>query len=232
MRDVEKILKKLFRPPSVANWVRHNYKRTDKTRSGLLRFVRVPPTYSLREVYAICEAIVTDQIALEQAEKCIEGISDSKAKEAAREIVPLFHAYVRETGFEGVSAFKGFSTPYPLGKGPDGNNISIPVTPTFIILQNGQLVPVFVIGWATMTLNDYQKQLMSTIIKDALLTQQDFLDSDALIVCTPRLKRTNARHLLEWRVSEYGCLTEDELQDQFSRYRSALEDVARTLRSE
>jgi hypothetical protein len=232
MRDVEKILRKLFRPPSVANWVRHNFKRSDRTRNGLLRFAQVPPTYSLKDVYSICEAIVTDSISLEQAEKCAERIKDEKAREAARDIIPLFHAYVRETGFEGLSAFKGFSTPYPLGKGPDGKNITIPVTPTFIILQGAALVPVFVVGWASLTLNDYQKQLMSTIIKDALLTQEDFLGSDALVVCTPKLKRTNARHLVEWLVSTYGSLTEDELQDQFSRYRKALDDVARTLRSE
>jgi hypothetical protein len=186
----------------------------------------------LREVYSICEAIVTDQIALDQAEKCIEYITDLKAKEAARDIIPLFYAYAHETRFDGLAAFKGFSTPYPLGKGPDGNNISIPVTPTFIILQGRSLVPVFVIGWAAMTFDDYQKQLMSTIIKDALLTQEDFLGSDALVVCTPKLKRTNARHLVEWRASDYGCLTEDQLQDQLSRYRNALEDVARTLRNE
>ena len=232
MINVEATIKRLLKPPSVANWVRHNFKRTDRTRKGLLRFAKVPPTHSLAEVYSICAAIVTDQIDLEQADKCIDRDKDTRAKVAAREIVPLFYAFAKEQNLEGLAAFKGFSTPYPLGRGPDGKAISIPVTPTFTIIRAGALVPVFLIGWATLPLDDYQKALLSTIINDALLTQQDFLGSDALIICTPKHRKTDARQILTWHASKYATLSEDDLQDQFIRYRKALDDVARTLRSE
>jgi hypothetical protein len=163
--------------------------------------------------------------------QCLEGVKDRRAKEAGKEILPLFFEFANEARLDGLSAFKGFSSPYPIGR-VNNETLSIPVTPTFTILQNGKLVPVFVIGWATMPLNDYQKRLLSTIIHDAILTQQDFLGSDALIVCTPRHKKTKARHLLTWSAKEYADLSLTELQEQFSRYRKALEEVVRILRAE
>jgi hypothetical protein len=231
MNKIEEVIRRLRRPPSVANWVRHNFKRSDRTRRGLLNFAKAPPLYSLSDIYGICGAIVTDQLSFHQAMRCLEGVKDKRAKEAGKEIVPLFHKFAQEAQLDGLAAFKGFSSPYPIGRA-NNETLSIPVTPTFTILNEGKLVPVFVIGWASMPLNDYQKRLLSTIIHDAILTQQDFIGSDALIVCTPRNKRTKARDLMTWKATEYADLSQDELQEQFSRYRSALEEVIRALRAE
>jgi hypothetical protein len=181
-------------------------------------------------VYAVCSAVVTDGISLEQAEKCLETIKDRRVRLAGKEILPAFYEFSKEHRLAGLSAFKGFSTPYPIGRS-DGATLSIPVVPTFTMLNGKTLVPVFLIGWARMSLDDYQKRLLSTIIYDAILTQQDFMGSDALIICTPRHRRTRTRHILTWRSHDYADLSEEELQEQFARYRQALEDLIRALRA-
>jgi hypothetical protein len=232
MKDSNNVIKRLLRPPSVVNWVRHNFRRLDDTQRGLLRFAQSPPKHSLAEAYVICEAIVTDRISLKQAEACVDRIKHPMTQKAAHEIVPAFFAYATENGLEGLSAFKGFRTPYPIGRAPDGSTMTIPVVPTFTLLEDGVLNPVFMIGWSSLSLNGYQKQLLSTIIRNAILTQQDFLNSDATVICTPRFSFAEARHLRVWSVREYATLTEAQLQQQFERYGSALADVIRTLSGE
>ena len=232
MKHNEQAVKRLMRPPSVANWTRHNFRRLDDTRRGLLRFATVPPIHSLAEVYSICEAIVTDQISLDQALKCAISIAHPVTRKAAIQIIPIFFNHAQNNSLDGISAFKGFNTSYPIGRAPDGKTMVIPVSPTFTILENGLLTPVFLIAWSTLSLNDYQKQLMSTIICNAILTQQDFSDSDALVICTPKYKSTEVRHIRSWKARDYAVLTDDQLQDQFLRYGTALADVMRTLRGE
>lgn len=231
MSDVDSTIKRLLRSPSVANWARQNFRRLDKTRKGLLQFARMPPKHSLHDVYAICSAIVTDRISLEQAERCVELIKHPMTKRAGMEIVPPFFSYARELRLDGLAAFKGFSTPYPIGRGEDGSTLTIPVVPTFTLLDDGRLRPVFMIGWASLALNDYQKCLLSTIIRNAILTQQDFIDSDATVICTPKFRSSQARQVRSWSVRDYATLSEENLQDQFARYRTALMEVLRTLRS-
>ena len=232
MSDVENAIKRLLQSPSVANWARHNFRRLDRTRKGLLQFARMPPKHSLHDVYTVCSAIVTDGIPLEQAEKCIELIKHPMTRKAGREIIPAFYGYARENHLDGLSALKGFSTPYPIGRGEDGSTLTIPVVPTFTLLEDGRLRPVFMIGWASLVLDDYQKHLLSTIIRNAILTQQDFLDSDATVICTPKFRSSQARQVRSWSVRDYATLSEEDLQEQFARYRTALAEVLRTLRGD
>lgn len=232
MKSNEEAIKRLLRPPSVANWARHNFRRLDDTERGLLRFAKIPPQHSLSDVYTICEAIVTDRISLKQAEACIDHIKHPQTRKSAREIVPCFFSYAQEQKLEGLPAFKGFKTPYPIGRAPDGSTLTIPVVPTFTLLQDGRVTPVFMIGWSALALTGYQKHLLSTIIRNAILTQQDFLGSDGLVICTPRFKQTEMRIIHAWSVRDYAVLSEQQLHEQFERYGTALEAVVRTLRSE
>lgn len=229
MRTKEQILRQLSRPPSVANWVRHNYRRLDDTTRGLLRFALSPPRHSLGEVYSVCEAIVVDRISLPMALKCVEGIKHPLTRKAGEQIIPEFFEYARSNGLDGLGTFKGFRSPYPIGRGPDGATLSVPVVPTFTIIIGDKPTPVFLIGWSKLALNGYQKSLLSTIIKNAILTQQDFMSSDALVLCTPKYKSTELRQVQSWSVREYATLSEEQLLEQFDRYGSALVDVLKTV---
>ncbi|WCP12753.1 hypothetical protein sphantq_01156 [Sphingobium sp. AntQ-1] len=232
MKNSEQAVKRILRPPSVANWVSHNHRRLDKTKNGLLRFAQVPPKHSLGGVYSICEAIVTDRISFEQAMKCVDGIRHPLTRAAAREIIPVFYSYAQSSHLDGLPTFKDFRSPYPIGRTIDGSTITVPVVPTFTILSEGKPTPVFMIGWASRQLTSYQKRLLSTVVHNAILTQQDFMGSNALIVRTPRSKLTNTRIINDWWVRDFPFLTDHELHDQFQRYGQAVTEVVRTLRGE
>lgn len=217
MKNSEQAVKRILRPPSVVNWASHNHRRFDETRNELLRFAQVPPKHSLGSVYEICEAIVTDRISFEQAMKCVDSVKHPLAREAAREIIPVFFSYAQSSHLDGLPTFKDFRSPYPIGRSADDSTITVPVIPTFTILREDRPTPVFMIGWASRQLTDYQKKLLSTVIHNAILTQQDFLGSNALIIRSPRSKLTNTRTIQDWWVRDYPLLTNDDLLAQFQR---------------
>lgn len=232
MRKKEEIIRQLSRPPSVANWARHNFKRLDDTRKGILRFALSPPRHSLADIYSICEAIVVDRISRDQALKCIEGIKHPQTRRSAEEVIPAFFDYAVESKLDGLSTFKDFRVPYPIGRSESGSIMTIPVVPTFTILRNEKPTPVFLLAWSKLALTEYQKNLVSTIIRNAILTQQDFIESDAIMICTPRFKNTEHRLVTTWSIRDRASLSDDDLEEQFGRYTSALSDVLRSLSGE
>jgi hypothetical protein len=160
-------------------------------------------------------------------------IANHVTRGAAREILPAFHNYAQTRGLEGVEELDGLGTPFPIGRAPDGSTLTIPVRPTFVALDGDQLKPYFVVGWSRLAYDEYQKSLLSSIICRSLLTQEDFLSSDAQILCLPRSKWSKrTRNVREWSARLYGTLTDDELEEQFVRYSEALTQVISELRGE
>ena len=232
MDDIDGQLKRIFRPHSVVNWVRHNMRRLDDTQQRIRDFALRPPQHSLSPVYAICQDIVITGKSLEDSLRACDTIKRPLVRIAASEIIPRFHQYATRNNIEGVADLCGFEIMYPIGRGPDGKTLAIPIRPTFIAIDGDKLKPYFIIGWSKLAYDHYQKQLLSTIICKAVLSHQYFLGSDAQIVCLPRMKLSRARDLLEWRATLYGTLSDEQLLEQFERYGAAVNLVARELRGE
>jgi hypothetical protein len=232
MDDPEAAIKRLLNLPSVINWARHNKRRLDDTRRRLFAFAIRPPRHSLKPVGDICANLASKKISLGRATELIDQISRPVTRIAAREIIPAFAHEAGRRNFEAVPELRGFEIPYPIGRNPDGKLMLVPIRPTFVLIENEKLRPVFMVGWATLKLDDYQKQLISSIICRSLLTHQNFLDSDAEILCFPRIKGTKVRQTQTWTARAYDILSEDNLREQFERYSTALQQVIRRLRGE
>jgi hypothetical protein len=168
------------------------------------------------------------QRALEEVEK----IASPVTRIAGREIVPAFADEAAARGFDAIKELTGFHLPYPIGRKPDGDLLLVPIKPSFVLIEDGKLIPVFLVGWATLRLDDYQKQLVSSIIARSILTHQSFIDSDAEILCFPRIKRTRTRSPRSWRAKTYDILSEAELTAQFETYSAALRQVILRLQGE
>lgn len=231
MEDTEKKIKSLMRLPNLVNWVRHNKRRLDDTVLQLQKFVANPPRHSLQPVQKLCAGIayghLTPATALEKAEE----IPMQAARNAGREVLPAFCQYLEKSGIEGLPEFGSFRAMYIIGKRPDDEPLLVPIKPTFAGVRNDRLVPVFVIPWVDFTLNEFQKYLLSTIVCDAILTQQDFIGSDAEIIAFPRISRTKVRYERGWRATQYNRLSQEELVEQFERYSRALRMVISDLRA-
>lgn len=95
---------------------------------------------------------------------------------------------------------------------------------------DGRVVPYFVICWAEIGLTHYQRRILTTVIGDAILTLEEFQESEAVIVCVPRhsFSRTE-RHVVEWNLSDYPPLDDGEKAELFERYGNALAEAERMI---
>jgi len=112
-----------------------------------------------------------------------------------------------------------------------GQTLSIPIYPTFVGILNDRLTPVFLISWAQLTFNEYQKALISSVIVDAVLSHQDFLDSEALILALPRIPNEKVRYERLWSARDYASLDQEGLNQQFDTYSRAVARVLAELRT-
>lgn len=226
MSEIEKRKRKLLSLPSVENWARNNHPRFDETLFALANFDKNPPQFGLGEVKRLCASLAEGKLTFPQVIEKIEAIKHPAVRSSAREVLPAFADYLRRKPIEGLEAFDGLKITYPIGPRPGGGTLSIPIMPTFVGLRNGQLVPVFVIPWASLSFDDFQKALMSSILKDALLSHQEFIGCDGEIAAFPKVEnadiREQVRYECSWGIRSYASMDREDLNRQFSVFGSAL----------
>jgi hypothetical protein len=223
MNELEKRKQRLLKLPSVENWVRNNRPRFDDTLFALANFDKNPPQFGLGQVKTLCANLAKRQLTFPEIVEKIEAIKHLAVQASARQVIPAFADCVRRRPIEGLSAFDGFYITYPIGPRPGGGTLSIPIVPTFVGLRADQLVPIFLIPWASLPFDDFQKILMSSIIKDALLSHQQFIGCDAEILAFPKIEEgEQARYECAWGVRSYALMDREDLNRQFSTFGRAL----------
>lgn len=222
MNDIEKRKRKLLSLPSVENWVRNNRPRFDDTLFALANFDRNPPQFGLGDVRRLCALLAMEKLTFSEAMEKAEAIKHQTVRASARQVVPVFAHYLSVHRIEGLEAFDGFRITYPIGPRPGGGTLAIPIQPTFVGMQNEKLLPVFVIPWASLSFDDFQKTLMSSIIQDALLSHQHFIDCDSQIAAFPKLENEAFRYECSWSVRSYATMDREDLNRQFSTFGRAL----------
>ncbi len=219
--DVEQLIAKVRKPPTLQNWVRLNHRRRDETTRRIASFVLGKPRHALAKVYSIIADYVTFGVSKTDANQALQKITNPLVRRLGREIISVLLPWLDLAAIKGIQAFHNLSVPYPIGRG-----ILVPVKPTFVFQHERKLIPVFVVGWASMPFDDFQKRLLGTIISQAILTLEGFEGSDAHIVCVPRIKGSRSeRYVRPWKVSDYPLLSEEELREQFDRFGNALDDA-------
>jgi hypothetical protein len=212
-------IKKLRAPPGVHNWVKNIRPRTDDMAHSLYNFAVNGPRHSLKPVENVIRQVVVDGISDEDAFKCLDLITNERVRKYGRQILIALLPHIREKGWKGIQIFKNMCERYPVAA-----NVSVPVRPTFVVRQNGKAVPYFVICWTEIGLKGYQKRILTTLIQEAILSQEDFEGSDAVIVCVPRHSFSKSeRYVVEWKLSDHPALSADEKADLFRRYGQALQ---------
>ena len=225
MKSVTKLVAKLRRPPAAHNWVKSIKARRDKTAFALHNFALYPPRTSLRDAMNICGQIVYDGISLSQALKCVERITRADNRVRATWIVKAFYKEAERNSWRGIQVFREMVEHFPVSAG-----VRVPVQPTFVINQNGSLTPYFVIGWSQMDCTLEQKSLLSTIITKTILTLEEFVGSDAVIICTPlAISSRYEREVISWKVSQFPLLSEEDEARIFDRYAAALNDAEKMI---
>jgi hypothetical protein len=212
-------LKKIDRPPYVHNWARYNFPDELKTTKAIVQFIENAP----RITYAAGSAIIRDRITLkldrETALTAALTKGHEKSRPFVREFVEAFYDHDEARQYSGLPAYDQFVEPFRASK-----SIKIPVKPLIVIAEDGMLKPIFVVGWATMPLNKFQRRLLMTIIEDAVFSLTDFQKSKGEFVSFPRAEGTNSgeRTPEVWERGDFDLLNKAELKDQIDLYLRAL----------
>jgi hypothetical protein len=218
MTDAEKAIVKLRRPPGVHNWVRNIRRRTDDFAQSLYNTAVNGPRHSLKQVTDVIRNVVTDGLSDDQAYASIDRISNARTRAYGFQILRALLPHIRANAWKGVQVFKNLVEWYPVAA-----NVSVPVRPTFVVNDGTRIIPYFVICWVEVRLSDYQKRILTTLIRESIMSLEEFEESEAVIVCVPRHSFSKTeRYVLQWNLSDFPDLTSDEKTELFDRYGRAL----------
>ncbi|WP_294337990.1 hypothetical protein [uncultured Sphingomonas sp.] len=232
MDDIEKRKRKLLKLPSIENWARNNRPRFDDTFFALSNFDRNPPRFGLAVVKGLCASMAKGELSLNDALDKSDEIKHDAVRASAQQVLPAFSRYLFRRPVEGLGAFDGFSLSYPIGPRPGGGTLAIPVAPTFVGLRGGALVPIFIIPWANFALDGFQKQLISSVLKDALLSHQDFIGCDGEVLAFPKNDGESTRYERSWNITSYASMDREDLNRQFGIFGRALFKVIEEMETQ
>lgn len=231
MDPIQQKIDRLLAPRSVINWTSINFPRSDETEEAIWKIANLLNLPSLNSIYARCSRLAYRETTFEYEMEKINRSQSSYIGTMGSEIIPAFQDFLSTRQIEAIPDLRRFSDYIHIYIGEDVPDFPIAIRPSFIAIEDGKLTPYFIIGWSNLSLSPYQKQLLSTAICNSILTHQDFIGSDAIIVVMPRMKYSNSRDVRWWKARSYAALTDGQFAEQASRFQSGLINTIRRLRA-
>jgi hypothetical protein len=208
------IFRKLDRIPAAPNFVRYNFEDFAKTLKAYVQFAKGMPTVSYVPGLTIIKDLVLGWIDTDQAKIAVRKLKDSPSRKANVQFVGAFCEYADRRQYQATPAYADFSTYFSIGR-----ELPVPVRPTLVAREHGQLKPVFVFGWKSVPLTIFQRRLLMTILDDAIFSLTDFQRSDAEIVFLPEMDGVRSPEI--WHRGDYELLSQVELRNQSELFLSA-----------
>lgn len=230
MDIIQQKIDRLLAPRSVINWTSINFPRSDDTEAAIWKIANLLNLPSLNSIYARCSRLAYRQSTLEEEMEKIRRSKSSYIRTMGSEILPAFQEFLSTRQIDAIQELHGFTDYIHIYIGEEIPDFPIRISPSFIAIEDGKLTPYFLIGWSDLSLSPYQKQLLSTAICNSILTHQDFIGSDAMIVVMPRMEYSNDRDVRCWKARSYASLSDDQFADQASRFRRGLVNTIHRLR--
>jgi hypothetical protein len=212
------LFRKLDRIPAAPNFVRYNFEDLTKTLKAYVQFAKGMPTVTYVPGITLIKDLVLGLIDIEQARQAVRRLKASPSRKANIEFVDAFCEYASTRQYQATPAYSDFSAYFQIGR-----DLYVPVKPTLVAREAGQLKPVFVFGWKSVPLNDFQRRLLMTILDDAIFSLTDFQSSDAEIVFLPEIDGTRRPEV--WHRGDYDLLSPVELRNQIEIFLSARESA-------
>lgn len=208
------LFKKLDKIPGAPNFVRYNFQDLSKTLKAYVAFAKSMPSVSYAQGITIIKDLVLGWTGPEQAMKLARRINDSPSRLAVIEFVDAFCIYAEQRSYQATPSYSEFSAYFPIAR-----DLFVPVKPTLVAREHGQLKPVFVFGWKSVPLNVFQRRLLMTILEDAIFSLTDFQESDAEVVFLPEIEGIRVPEV--WHRGDYNLLSDSEMRDQLELFLSA-----------
>lgn len=208
------LFRKLDRIPGAPNFVRYNFEDLAKTLKAYVGFAKGMPTVSYAQGLIIVKDLVLGITGIDQAKVAARRMKDSPSRTAIIEFIDAFCIYAAERNYQATPSYSDFVTHFAVAR-----DLFIPVKPTLIAREGGQLKPIFVFGWKSVPLTIFQRRLLMTILEDAIFSLTDFEDSDAEIVFLPEVEGVRSPEV--WHRGDYQLLSDGELRNQLEIFLAA-----------
>lgn len=208
------LFRKLDRIPGAPNFVRYNFEDLAKTLKAYVGFAKGMPTISYAQGLTIVKDLVLGITGIDQAKIAARKMKDSPSRTAVIDFIDAFCDYAEERNYQATPSYSDFVTHFAIAR-----DLFIPVKPTLIARECGQLKPIFVFGWKSVPLTVFQRRLLMTILEDAIFSLTDFEDSDAEIVFLPEIDGVRSPEI--WHRGDYELLSDSELRNQLEIFLAA-----------
>jgi len=208
-RDYRKLLVKLDRPPSGHNWSRFVHDGdVARTTKEIVAFVKGVPKIT----YVTGSAAIRDRIQcgidLDTAIKVTKRSGAPAGRAQNESLVRAFFKYDTIRQYPTCSYIETEREWFRVSR-----EINVPVSPTTVLREKGQFVPLFVCGWSELKLTRFQRRLLVTVYEDAFLSLTDFQSSPAEFLFFPNVVDDGKKRRVAevWQRGDYDLLTDVEL---------------------
>lgn len=214
-KSVEAVLRKLDQPPAGHNFSRSNFQSLKRTTTALVNLAIGFPTVSYRWSIDAIQAQISDALTDLATQKLLDHNCPPSQIDHNLEFLLAFQSYNAERKFDGLPVFPEFRGMYLAS-----SEVSVPISPTILLREDGKIKPLFIIPWARNPLNWYQRRLLSTMYEDAIYSLTDLQASDGEVLLFPR-NGYGIRKVDRWKRGEYPLLSKAEMVEQTERFERA-----------
>lgn len=208
------LFRKLDRIPGAPNFVRYNFEDLAKTLKAYVTFAKGMPTVTYVPGLTLIRDLVLGLSDADQIKRAARRMKDSPSRVAIISFVDAFCEYAGVRRYEATPTYSDFAAFFPIAR-----DLFVPVKPTLVAREEGQLKPIFVFGWKSVPLTIFQRRLLMTILEDAIFSLTDFQNSDSEIVFLPEV--LGVRRPEVWHRGDYELLSQVELKNQLEIFLSA-----------
>ncbi len=172
--DVQKLLKRLDRPPSAINFVKLLGATPEETAQLIVKFV----LSKIRWTYQTGYTAIRDHIELQVTPDNLKKMVTEKGAPLGRQRnLTLLDAFLDHDAKRQYA--KGSSIGFDRSFYQIGQNLRVPVSPLTVIREEGKFLALFVCGWSRPNLGNLQHRCLWTMIEDAFLSLSDFENESA-----------------------------------------------------
>jgi hypothetical protein len=228
MKDIDKVIRKIDRPPSAFNFVRLLGEDTKSTTRAIVGFAKSFIPWSYRGAYAGIKARIEDGVDLATAKGCA-GDPRKVGYTQNADLIDTFFKYDASRNYSALSTI-GFDP----GRFGIGKSLWVPVSPLTVVRESGHFNSVFVCGWNEVkSLNPMRRRVLMTIAEDAFLSLTDFSDQPAEFLFFPKTTVLSIatggveeiRQPLIWKRGDYELLKKTEIDEMIETFLAAREQA-------
>ncbi|MEG3123267.1 hypothetical protein [Sphingomonas sp. GB1N7] len=230
MSGFNAVEKKVSRPPGAQNCARLNVIGDELATTKLIAnfAVSIPP-FNYLPAMKQCQTHVQLGLELDTAVNAVlcSGAPAGRGQNAS--FVEAFFRYDECRGYSLARCVESYNGEFRLSR-----DIRVPTKPTFTILENGNLIPVSLCGWKSISLDRSQIRFWMTMLEEGLYSHTDYRRSPAEVVFFLEQQTETGPVRIPYIIKrgDYSLFSPNEMREQaelYVRAQSAALPIARAL---